>query len=274
MEINNCYRLLDVSERSTNDEITSAYKRLALKYHPDKNPGRSEWANEAMSRINTAYSEIMSYRFKKTTAENESIKPGPGKTKNDAAGKSEEKNQEIIDRFVKNREDAKDSLYRYFQYNLYNLHRRMETGNKRIFENIVKQLKRSYHSIELLSGLSMDPETKDHLTVFNKMIFDFYRASECLNILDSYSNQYDVDAYRIYKKGDEMLNDAQKEIFYDRHNRGFIKKTVAHANILNSARLFERTLQLYPESSWAVETQIKYEFAKSLNKYFELFFNE
>lgn len=56
------------------------------------------------------------------------------------------------------------------------------------------------------------------------MIFDFYRASECLNIIDSYNDSYEVDAYRMYKRGDEHLHKAEKELFYDRHNRGFLDK--------------------------------------------------
>ena len=33
------YKVLGVSETSTEKEITSAYRKLAKKYHPDANPG-------------------------------------------------------------------------------------------------------------------------------------------------------------------------------------------------------------------------------------------
>lgn len=48
------YQLLDIPKTSTNDEIKKKYRRLALKYHPDKNPDNPE-AEEMFKEINHAH---------------------------------------------------------------------------------------------------------------------------------------------------------------------------------------------------------------------------
>lgn len=52
------YRILGVSRNATDEEIKSAFRKLALKYHPDRNPGDKD-AEAKFKEINEAY-EILS----------------------------------------------------------------------------------------------------------------------------------------------------------------------------------------------------------------------
>jgi len=52
------YEILGVSRNATQEEIKKAYRKLAHKYHPDKNPGDKQ-AEEKFKQINNAY-EILS----------------------------------------------------------------------------------------------------------------------------------------------------------------------------------------------------------------------
>ncbi len=57
----NPYEVLGVSPNASDEEIKSAYRKLAKKYHPDANPG-SEYAAEKMREINSAYDKINDMR--------------------------------------------------------------------------------------------------------------------------------------------------------------------------------------------------------------------
>ena len=48
------YSILGVQRNSSQDEIKKAYRKLAMQYHPDRNPGNTE-AEEKFKEINAAY---------------------------------------------------------------------------------------------------------------------------------------------------------------------------------------------------------------------------
>lgn len=51
------YNILEVNEQSTTDEIKKAYRRLSLKWHPDKNQGNPE-AQGMFQKISEAYETL------------------------------------------------------------------------------------------------------------------------------------------------------------------------------------------------------------------------
>ena len=57
MEQDDLYEILGVSRSATPDEIKSAYRKLALKHHPDRNPGNAQ-SEESFKRANEAYSVL------------------------------------------------------------------------------------------------------------------------------------------------------------------------------------------------------------------------
>ena len=52
------YRILGVPRNASDEEIKKAYRKLAMQYHPDRNPGKEPWANGKFKEINEAYGAL------------------------------------------------------------------------------------------------------------------------------------------------------------------------------------------------------------------------
>lgn len=58
------YEILEISERASEADIKKAYRQLALKWHPDKNPDKKEEAEKRFKEISEAY-EVLSDKNKR-----------------------------------------------------------------------------------------------------------------------------------------------------------------------------------------------------------------
>ena len=57
------YHILELENNASLDDIKKAYKKLAIKHHPDKNPNNKEQAEEKFKEISQAY-EILTNKDK------------------------------------------------------------------------------------------------------------------------------------------------------------------------------------------------------------------
>ena len=59
------YEVLEVTKTATVEEIKKAYRKKAIQYHPDKNPGDKE-AEEKFKEAAEAYNDLVNEKFFKT----------------------------------------------------------------------------------------------------------------------------------------------------------------------------------------------------------------
>ena len=60
------YSVLKVGKNASEDDLKRAYRRMAMKWHPDKNPGNKKEAEAHFKQISEAYevlSSILSFVF-------------------------------------------------------------------------------------------------------------------------------------------------------------------------------------------------------------------
>ena len=72
----NLYKVLEVSESATYEEIRKSYRKLARKYHPDSNPGNKE-AEEKFKQISEAY-EVLGDEDKRKKYDTERMQKAKG----------------------------------------------------------------------------------------------------------------------------------------------------------------------------------------------------
>ena len=89
IKVKDYYRILGVPENASQEDIKNAFRKLAFKYHPDKNPGNEKQAEEKFKEINEAYSILgeagkrQQYDFAKKSGFTSTDYPGFGNTQSD-----------------------------------------------------------------------------------------------------------------------------------------------------------------------------------------------
>jgi DnaJ-class molecular chaperone len=52
------YTILSVPKNASDSDLKKAYRKLAMQYHPDRNPQRQAWAHQKFKEINEAYAVL------------------------------------------------------------------------------------------------------------------------------------------------------------------------------------------------------------------------
>lgn len=130
------YEILEVAQDAGFDEIKSNYRKLAMKYHPDRNPDNKK-AEEKFKQVSEAY-EILSDTNKRTDYD----KKLSGKN----TGRREKNTSDGTNNFSFNPDDFKDMFSDYFSEDKMNTkdqdtNKKMKDSMNSAFENFFKPKK-------------------------------------------------------------------------------------------------------------------------------------
>ena len=136
------YQILGVSENFTRYELKSSYKKLALKYHPDRNPNDKK-AEKMFKKISEAYDVLKNttkrteydkkrHKLNKNFNENSSVKNSKNKNINE-----NRENTQKFDEFLFTPDNFKNMFEKAFNIEGMSKFRKKENKNsiEKTFEN-------------------------------------------------------------------------------------------------------------------------------------------
>lgn len=105
------YKILNISISANGDEIKKAFRNLAKKYHPDRNPDNKE-ALAKFQEINEAY-EVLSNEESRKKYDNQ--RSGFNKNNKEATNKNSKTNSNNSNKKYQDKGESIENLNKYFE---------------------------------------------------------------------------------------------------------------------------------------------------------------
>ena len=147
------HSILEVDQGATPKEIKKAYRKLAKKYHPDKNPGREEYAEKQFKKITTAYENLI---------------------KSNSLNPRKNLNPKHADKFDKSQKFKQPKSYNVYRikiqnhkYNEYVKYREIRRKSRSVLSELLSQ--NFYKAIKVYEHLKMEVSDFDLYSYLNYM---------------------------------------------------------------------------------------------------------
>jgi len=257
MEQKESLRVLGLSESSSLQDLSTVFRKLVKKYHPDVNRGREEWSTRKMHRLNEAYDAAFSYlsiplaQRMFSTAD----KPPPPRQESHYSS-SRDKG------FSQSLKTALQFIYAgmetYYQYGLDKIPLRHEGTRRSRYNSSIRKIKRGFELLKPLAGSPMTHEEEEELEKTVYFIRYFYKNIHISTIRAADSSTYEKKAFLHYRNGSELIDSIIKEImfidFVVPYKRGRLAENIKLAEAELNSVIID-----YSDSLCLRETEIKKE---------------
>ena len=286
MDIAVAFKVLELSNGATLEDVSLSFRRLLKIYHPDRNLDRTEWSHERTVELNEAYVAATDYfrnggdavAVEESATETADVYGGSGVGSQRAGYSAEE------DPYTERAYDAPvdpaysvtlqmrlaneydlllDQLFAFYSFGLENLHLRGEGSFRYRFRTIFKHLKGVVARFQELKQWPGSKIQRHQVTAVHAFAAAFYE-----NLLIKPHRQQvltgnEYRAYRLYRQGSETLDDAiRARLFGDQ-----LGNTATCPTTLSTS---ERALMLlvthYPKCQYTGETLIKLYLLETFNR--------
>lgn len=236
-------RLFKLDTSATLPDLNRAYRRLALKAHPDHNPDRLEWANRAIRKVTRAY-EV---------------------ARNHLAALRYEEVQAQLDREIRAHDDftrlftniahrVLDGVFTYYQYGLENPHHRRTGTPRQRYRQAVRRITLALEQLErLMVPNPIDGETLEIFTTFART---FLQSMQLDRLHVPTSDHVEHNAYKRYREGSRALDSAIRRAFF-REELALPGELASPQSLAVSLNEFMTIVTKYNSATWLNETALK-----------------
>lgn len=253
-----CYEVLGVERDASDTEIKKSYRRLALKWHPDKNTDNSEESTRVFTEIQQAYEVLIDPQERAWY----------------------DKHREQIIRGGDDYVDNSINLMKYFSASVYCGFGDDEQGFYAVYANVFKII--TEEDGEFADGQDLDvPEFGTSTSDYEEVVQPFYAYWQSYSTLKSYVwlEKYDIReapnrrVQRLMEKDNKKIRDAVKKerneeiralVKFvrkrDKRVKAYLellrekdeeRKRITEQKRLEALREREKMLEAYKEESWA-----------------------
>jgi curved DNA-binding protein CbpA len=256
MEHEDSLKVLGLTEKSSLQELTSVFRRLVKKYHPDLNQDKQEWSNQKMLFLNEAYHTA--HQFLSLPPSQRTIKKPVCNDEIKVKQPPAIKNLSFSKGISLAMDSLQDGIGLYYQYGLENIVLRREGTRRSRFRSSIRRIKKSFDILKPVSELELNKYEMHQLEIIVNFIRHFYKSIHMTSLSPSDSTQYERKAFRHFTLGAKLVDSVIKEVMFKEYMEPYKLGRLTENIKLAEAEL-NTVLIDYPDAHCLRESEIKKE---------------